>query len=164
MEQISINWEPERGFFTVSELTLAIRDALEDEFSDIWVSGEISGVKRASSGHYYFTLKDEEAQLQCACFRNAARTLRFKPQDGVAVLARGKIDIYPPRGSYQLLVEALEPRGYGALQLAFEQLKKIYAACGAEDKCRLVIGDGEHRFFADDAWPVMLEQIEKLDL
>lgn len=136
MEQISLNWEPERRIFTVSELTLAIGGLLEEEFADIWVAGEISGAKRAASGHYYFTLKDAEAQLQCACFRNVARTLRFKPQDGVAVLARGRVDVYPPRGSYQLLVEALEPRGYGALQLAFEQLKKKLAAEGLFDESR----------------------------
>ena len=131
-----MNWEPQRRVFSVAELTLAIRGLLEEEFDDVWVAGEISGVKRATSGHFYFTLKDEQAQLGCACFRNVARTLRFKPQDGVAVLARGRIDVYPPRGSYQLLVEALEPRGYGALQLAFEQLKKKLAAEGLFDESR----------------------------
>ena len=136
MEQISLNWEPERRIFTVGEITLAIRDLLGGEFSGIWVAGEISGVRRAASGHYYFTLKDGEAQLSCVCFRNVARTLRFLPQDGVAVLARGGIDVYPPRGSYQLLVEAIEPQGYGALQLAFEQLKKKLAAEGLFDEAR----------------------------
>lgn len=117
-------WQPERRILTVSELTRAIRGLLESEFPDIWVAGEISGAKRAVSGHLYFTLKDEEAQLQCACWKMAARLLRFQPQDGIAVLARGRIDVYPQRGQYQLIVEALEPRGFGALQLALEQLKR----------------------------------------
>ncbi len=136
MQQIALNLAPERRIFTVSELTSAIRGLLEAGFTDIWVAGEISGVRLAPSGHYYFTLKDEGAQLACACFRNAARLLRFKPQDGIAVLARGRIDVYPPRGSYQLLVETLEPQGYGALQLAFEQLKKKLAAEGLFDPTR----------------------------
>lgn len=136
MEQISLNWEPERRIFTVAALTRALRDLLEAEFGDIWVAGEISGTKLAASGHYYFTLKDDEAVLSCACFRSAARLLRFKPQDGIAVLARGRLDVFPPRGSYQLLVETLEPQGYGALQLAFEQLKKRLAAEGLFEKTR----------------------------
>jgi exodeoxyribonuclease VII large subunit len=136
MEQISINWEPQRRMFTVGELTRAIRGLLGAEFGDIWVAGEVSGVKHAASGHYYFTLKDEEAQLRCACFRAVARFLRFKPQDGVAVLARGRVDVYEVRGEYQLLVEALEPQGYGALQFAFEQLKKKLTAEGLFDVSR----------------------------
>ncbi|MCS6952306.1 MAG: exodeoxyribonuclease VII large subunit [Bryobacteraceae bacterium] len=96
----------------------------------MWVAGEISGVRLANSGHYYFTLKDQEAQIRCVCYRLAARYLRFKPQDGVAVLARGRLDVYAPRGEYQLIVETLEPQGLGALQLAFEQLKNKLAAEG----------------------------------
>ena len=130
MEQISISFEPERRVFTVAEITGAIRGLLEQEFTGVWVSGEISGAKRAASGHLYFTLKDEDAQIQCACWRSAARMLRFQPQDGVAVLARGRVDVYPARGQYQLIVEAIEPQGYGALQLAFEQLKKKLEAEG----------------------------------
>ncbi len=136
MEQMTLNWAPERRIYTVSELTRRIRELLEGEFADIWVAGEISGAKRAPSGHYYFTLKDEEAQLSCACWRTLARTLRFKPADGVAVLARGRMDVYPQRGNYQLIVEALEPQGYGALQLAFEQLKKKLAAEGLFEQAR----------------------------
>jgi len=124
MEQVNLSWEPERKVLTVAELTQDLRDLLGSHFADVWVSGEISGARLAPSGHYYFTLKDADAQLRCACFRNSARRLRTKPEDGLAVLARGRIDIYAPRGDYQLLVEALEPRGYGALQLAFEKLKK----------------------------------------
>ena len=115
---------------TVSQLTTSIRDLLADSFRDIWVLGEISGVRPASSGHYYFTLKDAAAQLRCVCYRSAVRGLKVKPQDGVAVRARGRIDVYEPRGEYQLVVEALEPQGSGALHLAFEQLKKKLAAEG----------------------------------
>lgn len=115
---------------TVSELNASIRGVLDQEFSDVWVSGEISGVKLATSGHYYFTLKDAGAQLKCVCFRSTARFLKFKPQDGAAVLARGRIDVYEARGEYQLQVETLELQGHGALQFAFEQLKKKLAAAG----------------------------------
>jgi exodeoxyribonuclease VII large subunit len=136
MEQISLQFTPERQIFTVSELNAAVRSVLDSEFQDVWVAGEISGVRLASSGHYYFTLKDEVSQLRCVCFRLTARYLRFKPQDGVAVLARGRIDVYETRGEYQLLVETLEPQGYGALQLAFEQLKKKLAQEGLFDASR----------------------------
>lgn len=136
MEQTSFDFGPERRIFTVSELNAAVRATLESAFPDVWVAGEISGTKLAASGHYYFTLKDDSAQLRCVCFRNAARLLRFKPQDGIAVLARGRIDVYEPRGEYQLLVEALEPQGLGALQLAFEQLKKRLAEEGLFDASR----------------------------
>ena len=130
VEQILLQWQPERRLFSVSEINARIRGLLDDEFGDVWVSGEISGVRLATSGHYYFTLKDESSQIKCACFRMSARYLKFKPQDGVAVLARGRIDVYEPRGEYQLLVEVLEPQGYGALQFAFEQLKKKLEAEG----------------------------------
>ncbi len=130
MEQITFELESERRVFTVSELNAAIRELLGSAFQDIWVAGEISGVRVAASGHYYFTLKEAEAQLRCVCFRSTARYLKFKPQDGVAVLARGRIDVYEVRGEYQLLVEYLEPQGRGALQFAFEQLKKKLAAEG----------------------------------
>jgi exodeoxyribonuclease VII large subunit len=135
-QQISLDFGAGGRIFTVSELNSAIRSLLDGSFHDVWVAGEISGVKLAASGHYYFTLKDEQAQLRSVCFRTSARYLRFKPQDGIAVLARGRIDVYEPRGEYQLLVEALEPRGYGALQLAFEQLKKKLAEEGLFDASR----------------------------
>src|SRR6266849_2580321 len=130
MEQILLDWAVEPHFYSVSELTGALRDVLGEHFTDIWVAGEISGAKHAASGHYYFTLKDETAQLRCVCYKMTARYLKFKPQDGVAVLARGRIDVYDARGEVQLVVEALEPQGYGALQLAFEQLKKKLASEG----------------------------------
>jgi len=119
---------PLRRIFTVTELNAAIRAALDSEFQDIWVSGEISGLKLANSGHYYFTLKERDAQVKCVAFRSAHRYWKFKPQDGLAVLAHGRIDVYEARGEYQLLVESLEPQGLGALQLAFEQLKRKLAA------------------------------------
>jgi len=121
---------PLRRIFTVTELNAAIRAALDSEFQDIWVSGEISGLKLANSGHYYFTLKERDAQVKCVAFRSAHRYWKFKPQDGLAVLAHGRIDVYEARGEYQLLVESLEPQGLGALQLAFEQLKRKLAAEG----------------------------------
>src|SRR5580658_9209486 len=136
MEQLALAWRPVRKTFTVAELNARIRGLLGDEFDDIWVAGEISGTKNATSGHCYFTLKDHDAQLRCVCFRQSLRYLKFKPQDGMAVLARGRIDVYEARGEYQLLVEAIEPQGHGALQFAFEQLKKKLAAEGLFDPAR----------------------------
>src|SRR5579872_887971 len=136
MEQMALVWGAVHKTFTVAELTASIRGLLSSEFDDIWVSGEISGARTVSSGHCYFTLKDQDAQLRCVAFRASLRYLKFKPQDGVAVLARGRIDVYEARGEYQLLVEALEPQGHGALQFAFEQLKKKLAAEGLFEQAR----------------------------
>lgn len=136
MEQIDINWGLAPAIFSVSELTGAIRGLLTDHFTDIWVAGEISGTRVPASGHYYFTLKDEGAQLKAVCYKMTARYLKFKPQDGIAVLARGRIDVYDARGEVQFVVEAIEPQGHGALQLAFEQLKKKLAAEGLFDSSR----------------------------
>jgi exodeoxyribonuclease VII large subunit len=136
MEQLALAWAPVRKTFTVAELNARIRGLLGEAFDDVWVAGEISGSKTATSGHCYFTLKDHEAQLRCVCFRQSLRYLKFKPQDGMAVLARGHIDVYEARGEYQLLVEAIEPQGHGALQFAFEQLKKKLAAEGLFDPAR----------------------------
>lgn len=130
MEQIALDWTPEPHYLSVSELATALRGVFTEYFRDIWVAGEISGVKLYPSGHYYFTLKDEDAQMRCVCFKTAARYLKFKPQDGVAVLARARVDLYDARGDLQLVVEAIEPQGRGALQLAFEQLKKKLEAEG----------------------------------
>jgi exodeoxyribonuclease VII large subunit len=127
---LEFDFAPERRIFSVSELNAAIRAVLDGEFRDVWVTGEISGLKLAASGHYYFTLKERDAQVRCVAFRSSHRYWKFKPQDGMAVLARGRIDVYEARGEYQLLVEMLEPQGLGALQLAFEQLKKKLAAEG----------------------------------
>ncbi len=130
MEQIAFNLAPLRRTYTVSELTGAMRSVIAQEFTDIYVGGEISGVKLAASGHYYFTLKDQASQLKCVCYKMTARYLRFKPQDGAAVIARGRVDLYDARGELQLIVDALEPLGLGALQYEFEQLKKKLAMEG----------------------------------
>jgi exodeoxyribonuclease VII large subunit len=138
LDQFALEFDlaPERKVFSVSELNGAIRAILDAEFQDIFVAGEISGLKLAASGHYYFTLKERDAQVRCVAFRSAHRYWKFKPQDGLAVLARGRIDVYEARGEYQFLVEFLEPQGLGALQLAFEQLKKKLAAEGLFDPAR----------------------------
>jgi exodeoxyribonuclease VII large subunit len=130
VEQIALDWKPEPHYYSVGELTTALRGVFSEYFTDIWVAGEISGTKLAPSGHYYFTLKDDAAQLKCVCYKMSARYLKFKPQDGVAVLARGRVDLYEVRGEIQLIVDTIEPQGHGALQLAFEQLKKKLEADG----------------------------------
>lgn len=122
--QTSLPWEIPRRQFTVTSLTESIKRALYAEFTDIWVSGEISGVKLAASGHVYFTLKDGDCQVRSVLYARTARLVRFKPRDGVEVLVRGRIDVYAQKGEYQLIVDALEPRGHGQLQVAFEQLKQ----------------------------------------
>jgi len=136
LEQLDINWALAPAFYSVTELNGAIRGLLNDQFTDIWVAGEISGTRVPASGHYYFTLKDEGAQIKAVCYKMTARYLKFKPQDGVAVLARGRVDMYDARGEVQLIVEAIEPQGHGALQLAFEQLKKKLAAEGLFETSR----------------------------
>ena len=113
-----------RTVLTVSEVTRNIREILESGFPDLWVEGEVSNVRVPSSGHLYFTLKDKESQLKCVMFRNLNQSLKFELKDGVLVTAHGGITVYDRRGDYQLLVEVLEPKGLGALQLAFEQLKE----------------------------------------
>ena len=131
MEQFDLfELVPEKRVYSVSELNGAIRAALDPEFSDIRVTGEISGLKIAASGHYYFNLKERDSVVKAVAFRSAHRFWKFKPQDGLSVLARGRIDVYEARGEYQLVVESLAPQGFGALQLAFEQLKKKLAAEG----------------------------------
>jgi len=114
----------QRRIYSVSELSAEIREMLEGRFTDVWIEGEISNFKSSAAGHLYFTLKDERAQLPAVCFRNAARFLRFKPENGKSFRARGRITAYEGRGEYQIIVEVLEPAGLGALQLAFEQLKE----------------------------------------
>jgi len=113
-----------RRALSVSELTDRIQGVLETEFLDVWVEGEISNLKLATSGHFYFSLKDERAQVAAVLFRNDARLVRFKPADGMKVLARGALRVYPPRGGYQIQVQVLEPLGKGSLQQAFEELKQ----------------------------------------
>jgi exodeoxyribonuclease VII large subunit len=126
----------ERAVLTVSELTERVRSALEQQFPAVWVEGEISNFRLYGSGHAYFTLKDEGAQVRAVLFRNRWRRLRFEPGDGQHVLAFGSLEVYAQRGEYQLVVELLEPRGLGALQLAFEQLKERLGTEGLFDPAR----------------------------
>jgi exodeoxyribonuclease VII large subunit len=129
-----------RLIYTVSELTRQIKDSLEGLFPNIWVEGEISNLRIPSSGHYYFTLKDSQSQIRGVMFRSQQRILPFVPEDGMRVICRGRVNVYEPRGEYQLLVETLEPKGKGTLQLAFEQLTKKLQAEGFfnEDRKRLI--------------------------
>ncbi len=126
----------ERRIYSVSELTQEIRALLETRFREIWIEGELSNCKLWNTGHMYFTLKDEGAQLKAVMFRTAVRYLRFKPTDGLHVIARGQIGVYEPKGEYQIVCEHMEPQGLGALQLAFEQLKKKLQAQGLFDAAR----------------------------
>ena len=121
---------PQRKLWAVAELVGALRGKVEREFADVWVQGEISNCRPSPSGHLYFTLKDGDAQLPVVLFRREAALLRFKPNDGLAVLARGRVSVFEGRGQLQLIAETLEPRGAGALQLAFEQLKAKLRAEG----------------------------------
>jgi exodeoxyribonuclease VII large subunit len=134
--QMKLSLEPQRRVFRVSELNAAVQQIFEAEFRAVWVAGEISGCRLAPSGHHYFSLKDEESQIKCVLFKGSARFARFKPQDGLAVIARGSLEVYEARGEYQLIVEVLEPQGAGALQLAFEQLKKKLATDGLFEQSR----------------------------
>jgi exodeoxyribonuclease VII large subunit len=119
-----------RKIVTVSELTASLRAVIEGHFGDIWVEGEISNCRVWHTGHMYFTLKDDTAQIRAVMFRSASHYLRFKPEDGLHVVARGKLGVYDAKGEYQIVCEHLEPKGIGALQLAFEQLKKRLQAEG----------------------------------
>ena len=119
----TIDLFPERDVYTVSRLNFEVRDLLSAELPAIWIEGEISNVRRSGPGHLYFTLKDEDCQVSCAMFRNRSRNLRFQLEDGLQVLARAKVDLYPTRGSFQLIVEQMEESGEGALRRAFDALK-----------------------------------------
>ena len=127
---------PQRKVYAVRELVAALRTQVERSFTDIYVEGEISNYRPAESGHVYFTLKDGAAQLRVVMWRTQARLLRFRPENGLAVIARGRVTIYDERGDLQLQAEMLEPKGAGALQLAFEQLKAKLAAEGLFDTSR----------------------------
>ena len=122
----------------VGQVCSLLRMSLESDprFSDLYVSGEVSNFTRSSAGHMYFTLKDGGAQIKAVMFRTAVRYLRFKPEDGLHVVARGRLSVYEPKGEYQIVCEHMEPHGLGALQLAFEQLKKKLQAEGLFDAAR----------------------------
>ncbi|MGD1068943.1 MAG: exodeoxyribonuclease VII large subunit [Bryobacteraceae bacterium] len=124
VEQFSLSFVPERRIYSLRELSDEIRGTLERGFTNIWISGEISGTKLIPGGHCYFTLKDSEAQIKCVCWKLSYWRLKFKPKDGTEVLVRGRVDIYELRSEYQFVVEAIEPQGHGALQLAFDRLKQ----------------------------------------
>ena len=127
---------PERRVWVVRDLVSAVRTHLEREYSDIWVEGEISNFRAHDSGHLYFTLKDCDSQIRAVMFRSQARLLRFRPEDGMQVVLRGRVTIYEGRGELQLSAEYLEPKGAGALQIAFEQLKAKLEAEGLFDSAR----------------------------
>ena len=109
---------------TVSELTARIKELLEAGFADVWVQGEITNLRIPASGHIYFSLKDKDAQIRAVFFRQSSRAMRFRPEDGLEVIVRGRLSVYDARGDYQIIAEHMEPVGLGALQLAFLQLKE----------------------------------------
>lgn len=130
-DQMGFNFRaPERRVWKVRDLIAAVRTHIEREYSDVWVEGEISNFRAPDSGHLYFTLKDGNAQIRVVMFRSAARLLRFRPADGLQIMARGRITVYEDRGELQISAEYVEPKGAGSLQLAFEQLKARLEAEG----------------------------------
>lgn len=136
LEQLGFTFQPQRRVWTVRDLVSTVRTALEREYTDVWIGGEISNYRPAESGHLYFTLKDGEAQLRVVMFRTQARLLRFRPSNGMEIVARGRVTIYEAKGELQLMAEYLEPKGAGALQIAFEQLKAKLAAEGLFEPSR----------------------------
>ena len=127
---------PRRAPLTVSELTAQLKHLVEDEFSSVTVEGEISNCRPWSTGHIYFTLKDDYSQIRAVMFRKEARVLKFRAEDGLRVVARGRLSVYEVKGDYQLIVDSMEPHGLGALQAAFEQLKRRLQAEGLFDAAR----------------------------
>jgi exodeoxyribonuclease VII large subunit len=134
--QLDFSFQPTRRIFSVRDLVAAIRTQVEREYTDVWVEGEISNYRPAESGHLYFTLKDDASQLRIVMWRAQARLMRFKPENGMQVIARGRITVYDQRGELQLSAEYMEPKGAGALQIAFEQLKAKLAAEGLFERDR----------------------------
>lgn len=126
----------EKRILTVSQLTSLIRGVIEENFEHVWVEGEVSNLAVPASGHLYFTLKDAGAQIRCVVFRSSSRVLKFKLQNGMALVLRGRVSVYDQRGDYQFIAEYLEPKGIGALQLAFVQLKEKLAREGLFDEAR----------------------------
>ncbi len=135
MEQMSLGQE-EPHIYSVSEINSNIRQQLEGRFALLWIKGEISNFKAHSSGHFYFSLKDNKSQINAVMFRGFNSRLKFRPEDGAEVLVRGKITVYEPRGNYQIFCELMEPVGAGALQRAFEQLKSKLAQEGLFEASR----------------------------
>lgn len=125
-----------RQVLTVSELTSLVRTSIESAFPDLWLEGEISNLRMPGSGHVYCTLKDESSQIRAVLFRSSALRVRFTLQEGMQVIVRGRLTVYEPRGEYQIVLDAVEPKGIGALQLAFDQLKERLGAEGLFDQSR----------------------------
>jgi exodeoxyribonuclease VII large subunit len=126
----------QRTVLSVSDLTANIRGLLEDAYSEVWVEAEISNCRLWNTGHLYFTLKDPGSQIKAVMFKSDVRSLKFKPEDGLHVIVRGRISVYEPKGEYQIVCERMEPHGLGALQLAFDQLKRKLQAEGLFDAAR----------------------------
>ena len=126
----------ERQIFSVSEITRNIRFLLEQSFAGVWIEGEVSNYKWHTSGHMYFSLKDENAQIQCVMFRADNQKIEFELKEGLSVLCLGRVSVYAPRGQYQLYIERIEPKGLGALQLRFQQLKEKLEKEGLFDEAR----------------------------
>src|SRR5947209_16980354 len=137
IDQLGFSFRPpERRVWRVRDLVASVRTHVEREYSDAWVQGEISNLRAQNSGHLYFTLKDENSQISVVMFRSSARLLRFRPADGMQVVVRGRVSIYEDRGQLQIIAEYVEPKGAGALQIAFEQLKAKLEAEGLFDSAR----------------------------
>ena len=136
MQQNLLLFNDDRKVYTLRELSDGIRKSLEAKFTNIWLSGEIAGVKTVGSGHCYFLLKDADVQIKCVCWKMTYYRLKFKPKDGVQAVLRGRVDIYEGRSEYQFVVEMVEPQGEGALQIAFEAFKKRLLAEGLFDQAR----------------------------
>jgi len=137
--QLDLSFEQPRStrrIWPVRELVGLVRELIEENYGDVWVEGEISNYRPAPSGHVYFTLKDSDAQLPVVLFRRQAMLLRFRPEDGLHVLVRGRVSVYEQRGQMQLVAETMEPVGAGSLQLAFEQLKQRLKDEGLFDAAR----------------------------
>ncbi len=136
-DQLGFSFKPlDRRIWTVRDLVAAVRTHIEREYGDTWVEGEISNFRAHDSGHLYFTLKDQNAQIRAVMFRSQSRLLRFRPENGMQVVVRGRVTIYEDRGELQISAEYLEPKGAGALQVAFEQLKAKLEAEGLFDSAR----------------------------
>ena len=136
-DQLGFSFKPpDRRIWTVRDLVAAVRTHIEREYGDTWVEGEISNFRAHDSGHLYFTLKDSNSQIRAVMFRSQARLLRFRPENGMQVVLRGRVTIYEDRGELQISAEYLEPKGAGALQIAFEQLKAKLEAEGLFDAAR----------------------------
>jgi len=131
-------FHPPKSVMTVSQLTGLLRTSIESQFADLWLEGEVSNLRMPGSGHVYCTLKDEFSQIRAVLFRSSALRLRFALQEGMCIIVRGRLTVYEPRGEYQIVLDSVEPKGIGALQLAFEQLKARLTAEGLFDEAKKV--------------------------